>query len=150
MAAAGRGCLLVVPAGHPPPESLLPLEDWIREPVDAYEHEVRIAELVRRARAATRGLVLDDDGLLHLGERWVALSPVQRSLMGPLISQVGRTVPLAEVQRAYTAAGGPDDPRPLRRALSRLRDRLAELDVQLHVLSGRAVLVELPRSTLFT
>ena len=150
VAAAGRACLLVVPAGHPPPDTVLPLEDWIREPIDPYEQEIRIDELVRRARAATRGLVLDDDGLLRLGERWVALTPVQRSLMAPLIGQVGRAVPMADVRQAYAEAGGPDDARPLRRALSRLRARLAELDVELHVLSGRAVLVEIPAPEQFT
>ena len=150
VAAAGRACLLVVPTGHPPPDPVLPLEDWIREPIDPYEQEVRLEELTRRVRAATQGLSLDDDGLLRLGERWVALSPVQRSLMAPLIGHVGRAVPIAEVRRAYAEAGGPDDARPLRRALSRLRARLAELDVELHVLSGRAVLVDLAGPPQFT
>jgi hypothetical protein len=150
VAAAGRACLLVVPAGQPPPGHVLPLEDWIREPIDPTELELRTNELARRRRVRTQDLHVDDDGLLHLGDRWVALSPVQRSLMAPLITHVGRPVPLDEVRRSYVAAGGPDDGRPLRRALARLRDRLAEIGVELHVLSGRAVLIEAPSVGLFT
>jgi hypothetical protein len=143
IAATGRGCLLVVPPGAPPPEPpLLPLEDWIREPVNRIEEELRIRELTRRQQARHHGLVLDGDGLLHVGERWVALSRLEQSLVAPLLTSPNRPVGLDEVRRAYVAAGGTDDLTPLRRALSRLRARLAPLEVRVHLLSGRAVLLE--------
>ena len=144
LAATGRPRLLVVAAGQPPPEHLDSLEDWIREPIEPIELITRLDELRRRYDQRGRGLRMDDDGLLHVGRRWVALTPVQQTLVRPLLGRVGTPVPLGEVQAAYEAAGGPADPRPLHRALSRLRGRLAEIGVRLHVLSGRAVLLESP------
>jgi hypothetical protein len=41
--------ILIVPADAPPPRCVDPLEDWIREPVDPDELEIRCRTLEKRA-----------------------------------------------------------------------------------------------------
>lgn len=143
--AQGRASLLVLEEGQPPPDHVGPLEDWTRAPLDPLELSTRLDGLRRRQQALRYGLTVDDDGLLRVRGQWVALTDVQQALIVPLLAQIGRPVPLDDVLAAYVAAGGQPDRRPLRRALSRLRGRVAALGVDVHLLSGRAVLLEPPR-----
>ena len=77
---AGQPRLLLVERGAPP----IPtdeLEDWIRLPADDLDLRVRV-EALRRRTDSDAGLVpvLDDDGVLRLGDRWVSLPPVEARL----------------------------------------------------------------------
>jgi hypothetical protein len=144
LAAARRPRLLVVAEAHPPPHCRDPLEDWIREPVDPLDQLVRLEQLRARHRARSRGVEADEGGVLSYDGRWVALTDVQLAVIRPLLADVGRPVPLTRVSSAYQAAGGADGPQALRRVLSRLRGRIGELGLELHLLSGRSVLLEVP------
>jgi hypothetical protein len=144
LAALGRPRLLVVATGHTPPDGHDPLEDWVRDPADPVEHVIRLEGLRARHRARARGLTMDEHGVLRFRDRWVALTERQQAVIGPLMADAGRSVPLAVLQRAYCAAGGPDDRAPLQRIVTNLRKRVAELGLGVHSLSGRAVLLEVP------
>lgn len=146
LADAGLPRLLVLAADEPPPTSWDDLEDWVRSPIDAEEVEHRRATLRRRHRRTDRGLVLDDDGLLHRGSGRITLSPLQAALVAPLVAELGRPVARATVTAAFEAAGGSADPQTFRTAIHRLRLRLAPLELELHLLSGRALMLELGES----
>ena len=144
--ATGRAALLVVERGQPPPTDLEPLEDWIRAPIDPIERAARVKGLRLRQQRLRGGVHLDDDRSLRVADRRVTLTEHQQALLIPLLARIGQPTPRAVVERASAQAGGPADPDHLRRALSRLRGRLAEVGLDLHLLSGRAVLLERPDS----
>jgi hypothetical protein len=87
---------------------------------------------------------LDDDGTLHTGDQQVSLTELQRALVVPLLARIGQPVSRALVQEASARVGATVDGDGLRRALRRLAGRLAEVGLELHLLSGRAVLLEHP------
>jgi hypothetical protein len=89
---AGEPRLLLVEQGAPP----VPAdhrEDWIRLPADDVDLRVRVEALRRRLGAESPGTPgLDDDGVLRVGDRWVALPPVEARLAGVLVDRFGAVV----------------------------------------------------------
>ena len=83
---AGQPRLLLVERGAPP----IPaddLEDWIRLPADDLDLRVRVEALRRRTDGdAGATPVLDDDGVLRLGDRWVSLPPVEAREAGQALT----------------------------------------------------------------
>jgi hypothetical protein len=130
IAAGGRAALLLVAPSEPPPQDLDLLEDWLRAPIDRLELDARATELRLRHRLRRHGAHVDDHGVLHRGGRQVALTDGQRALVAPLLANIGRPV-AREVVGAASA-----------RSLSRLRARLAQVGLDLSLLSGRAVLLQ--------
>jgi hypothetical protein len=140
--ATSRAALLIVEPGQPPPRDLGPLEDWTRLPLDPVELEIRASGLRTRHRLRRDGVHVDDVGVLHCGGQRVQLTQTQQALVVPLLAGIGQPVARREVEDAFHGAGGPTDPDHVRRALHRLRARVTEVGLDLHLLSGRAVLLE--------
>ncbi len=111
-------------------------------PLDPVELAVRTDELRHRHRLRRCGVHVDDYGVLHTDDGQVALTKLQQALLGPLLAGIGQPVSRAEVERASACAGGPTRSGDLRRALARLRARLIVVGLGLHLLSGRALLLE--------
>jgi two-component system OmpR family response regulator len=126
--------LLVAPEAEPPPR-LGFLEDWLRLPRDASEFATRRAELLRR-QAVVRPLTLDDDGLVHRGAAWVALSPLEVALIRPLIENPDRVVTRAELLAAARPHTTATTSSSLDTSIRRLRRRLRPLDVAIHSVRG--------------
>jgi hypothetical protein len=137
----GRATLLVVPAGARPPEAWGPLEDWLREPVDPVELYTRRERLRRRLDARTPA-ALDDDGLLHRGTRWVALSPMEVRLVRALLARQGSPVARADLVAAIRPETGVDDHRALDTFVRRARRRLAPLALAIHTVRGTGFMLE--------
>lgn len=140
---AGRPRLLLVENGAPAPLPTDELEDWIRIP--AADADLRARVLGLRQRAASRAApepALDDDGVLRLGDRWVALPPVEARLTSALIDRFG-----AVVARSSLAKAGWPDGAPGRNALDvhvlRLRRRLTPLGLAIRTVRSRGYLLEL-------
>src|ERR1044071_9019640 len=95
---------------------------------------VRIARLDARYRALEPQDVSLDDLVLRRGDRWVALSPIEARLTGPLIAHLGTLVTHDEL-----AAAGWDDShaRSMRSRISGLRGHLAEVGLRLTTIRGR-------------
>ena len=140
LAGAGVPRVLLVAAGADAPVCDDPIEDWVRAPVDPEELEERRRVVLGRYRRATRGVHVDADGLLRVGDRWVALSDLQRAALLPLLHQLGQPVARSVVTEEYLAGGG-HHPRGLLPLLRRLRPRLAGLGMSLFVLRDRGVLL---------
>ena len=138
---AGEPRLLLVEQGSPP----LPSdhrEDWIRLPADDVDLRVRVEALRRRLDTSTADLpVLDEDGVLRLSDRWVALPPVEARLARMLISRFGAVVSRSLLTNAGWPGGSPG-----RNALDvhvlRLRRRVAPLHLAIRTVRSRGYLLE--------
>jgi hypothetical protein len=138
---AGQPRLLLVERGAPP----IPtdeLEDWIRLPADDLDLRVRVEALRRRTGADTGAVpVLDDDGVLRLGDRWVSLPPVEARLTAALLERFGAVVSRDALSRSGWPGGSPG-----RNALDvhvlRLRRRLSPLRLAIRTVRSRGYLLE--------
>jgi hypothetical protein len=140
-ASQGHACLLCVAVGARPPLSWGHLEDWLREPFDYGELDARRARL-RRRLLALQPVWIDDDGLLHRGPSWIALSPMEVRLLEPLLAMkdevVSRRALHAEVYQGEQAR----DVRLVDSTLRRLRRRVRPLGVTIHTVRGTGILLD--------
>jgi DNA-binding response OmpR family regulator len=133
--------LLLLDAEVAPPGPTDCLEDWIRLPAVEGDVAARTAALGQRVERHGILPTLDGDGILRFRDRWVGLSPVERSLAGALTERLGAVVgrePLA--QRAWP--GG----LPTRNALDvhmlRLRRRLEPLGLEVRTVRSRGYVLQ--------
>ncbi|MGH9182566.1 MAG: winged helix-turn-helix domain-containing protein [Acidimicrobiales bacterium] len=134
--------LLLVEGGSPPPEPSDCLEDWIRVPADEADVRARVEALEVRARHhRPPAPVLDNDGVLRVGEAWVALPPVEARLAAALVARMGTVAPRETLGRVGWPEGLPD-----RNALDvhvmRLRRRLGPLGLAIRTVRSRGYLLE--------
>jgi hypothetical protein len=138
---SGQPRLLLVERGAPP----IPadeLEDWIRLPADDLDLRVRIEGLRRRTDDDSESApLLDDDGVLRVGDRWVSLPPVEARLTTALIDRFGAVVGRDALARSGWPGGSPG-----RNALDvhvlRLRRRLSPLPLAIRTVRSRGYLLE--------
>jgi DNA-binding response OmpR family regulator len=133
--------LLLLDTDLEPPTSTDCLEDWIRVPAAEADISARTTALRHRVERHGTLPTLDGDGILRFRDRWVGLSPVERSLAGALTERLGAVVgrePLA--QRAWP--GG----LPTRNALDvhmlRLRRRLEPLGLEVRTVRSRGYVLQ--------
>lgn len=133
---AGLACLWLVAGDEAPPDLTDPGEDWIVADADAWEIAERVARLAARAATERAGRVrLSGDGLLWVGEAWVAPTPLEHRLLGPLVERLGELVGRALVVEAGWGPGS--DGRGLNVALRRLRQRLVPVGLRIDAVAGR-------------
>lgn len=142
LAAAGAPRLLLVEGGSPAPAAEDCLEDWLRVPASEEDLRARAEALALRAKAHVSPVpLLDTDGLLRFGTRWVPLPPVEVRLMRALLDRFGTVVR----REALAHAGWPDGA-PGRNALDvhvlRLRRRLEPVDLAIRTIRSRGYLLE--------
>jgi DNA-binding response OmpR family regulator len=89
----------------------------------------------------TAAPMLDDDGVLRVGDRWVSLPPVEARLTDALLDRFGAVVSRDALGRAGWPAGSPG-----RNALDvhmlRLRRRLVPLELVIRTVRSRGYLLE--------
>jgi Transcriptional regulatory protein, C terminal len=138
---AGEPRLLLVEQGAPP----VPAdhrEDWIRLPADDVDLRVRVEALRRRLGGESVSVPgIDDDGVLRVGDRWVALPPVEARLASVLVERFGAVVSRDSLTKIGWPAGSSS-----RNALDvhvlRLRRRLAPLQLAIRTVRSRGYLLE--------
>lgn len=138
---AGEPRLLLVEQGAPP----LPSdhrEDWIRLPADDVDLRARVEALrLRLDTGSPARPELDDDGVLRMGDKWVALPPVEARIAAVLVGRFG-----AVVSRSMLTTAGWPSGAPGRNALDvhvlRLRRRLAPLELAIRTVRSRGYLLE--------
>jgi hypothetical protein len=141
LAARGLPRLLIVSYGATPPMGDV-MEDWVRPDADAVERYVRRDGLRRRA-AARAPATIDDDGLLHRGERWVALPPGELAALSTLLSEPGYLVARSDLEAAIGAAPSPAGDRTLDNVVRRVRKRIAPLGMAVCAVRGMGFLLEI-------
>ena len=162
-------CLLLLEEGVVPPTSSHPLEDWIRVPADELDLVARIRRLQSLARegAATERPTVDDEGILHVGRAWAALSVAEACLARRLTTDFGRLVTRRDLLEALNpprvrspgsspgvGAGATPEPsvpdrrpRTLDLQICRLRRRIAALGLTVSAVRGRGYVLEHARLT---
>lgn len=134
--------LLIVEPGHEPPASWDPLEDWVRPDADAVERYVRRQRLQRRL-AVRAPASIDEDGLLHRGEHWVALPPGEMAALAALLAHPGGMVARARLATAIGGAGLDDGGRTIDNVIRRVRKRIAPLGMAVCAVRGAGYLLEM-------
>jgi hypothetical protein len=139
--------LLLLDNDAPPPVCADPLEDWIRLPAGEQDIDARLNAL--RARAASWWPAarpeLDGHGRLLRGTRWVAVSPIEERLCALLIDEFGEVVSdRLLLDRAWPEGTG--TPTGLRLQMTRLRRRIADLQLEVRSVRGKGYVLQ-SRST---
>jgi Transcriptional regulatory protein, C terminal len=144
LAGEGRPCLLIVAEGEEPPVTSDPLEDWVRPQSDALEFYMRRDRLRRRA-AARAPASIDSDGLLHRGDRWVALPPGELAALTALMTEPGSMVARADLAAAVGVDVSEFDQRTrtLDNVVRRVRKRIAPLGMAVCAIRGAGFLLEI-------
>ena len=142
--AAGPGRLYLVESGAEPPSVEGCLEDWVMLPASEEEISARAVALLKRLRlhqGPGDRPHLDKMGVLHLGERWVDLPPLEARLFRLLLDRLGEAVGTDELLAAGWGSGT-NSRGNLRIQVLRLRRRLAETGLSIHTLPGRGYMLE--------
>jgi len=84
---------------------------------------------------------LDEDGLLRVGDRWVAIPDAQLAVVELLVDRYGRLVRKEAVAAAYVGAGNSGNEGSIRSLMGRLSRRVAQLGLQIHTVRGRGVIL---------
>lgn len=84
---------------------------------------------------------LDEDGLLRVGDQWVAIPDAQLPVVTLLVDRYGRVVRKEAVRVAYVEAGNSGHEASIRSLLARVAHRVARLGLQLHTVRGRGVML---------
>lgn len=134
--------LYLVDLGAEPPHCG-PLEDWVREPVDADELFARADRLLVRGRELGASLIrVDDDGTLRVGDTIVILSDQEARLVRTLLDHMGQLVLREDLVAAVWPDAAPTDPRALDNRLKTLRQRLRDVPLTIHTVRGWGLLLE--------
>lgn len=140
-----RPRLLLLDEGTPPPGEVDELEDWIRLPADDIDVRARAEQLILRSRRHLPARPVLDGGVLRVGERWVALSPLESRLTAILLERMGAVVSRDTLARIGWPAGT-----KARNTLDvhvvRLRRRLGSVGLAIHTVRSRGYLLELSGS----
>ena len=147
LARAGRPRLLVVAAGHPPPDEWDVLEDWVRAPVDVSEVMARQATLRSRVPLDSAPRV-DEHGLLWFCGQWAPIPPSQVAVVEELVDHAGRLVGTDALRDVYAKAGGSADSTAMKAVMGRVGRRVKQVGLQLHNIRGRGYLLEVPPAPL--
>lgn len=136
----GVPCLLLLEDG-PPPDTLGPLEDWIRVPAGELDLLARMRRLSGLARETAEPPVVDDEGILHVGDLWTALSPAEASLARELSARFGQLVARRDLLAALAPTGDRRS-RTLDLQICRLRRRLATVGLVVTSVRNRGYVLE--------
>jgi hypothetical protein len=143
LTARGHACMLLVAPGAAPPDDCDERTDWIHRPADASEITARVAAL-RRRLARPDEPYLDSFGVLHRGERWVSLPPIEERIADLLLVRAGRVVGRRTLARAAWPEGMPND-RAMDSRMMLLRRRVAPLGLRIHTVRRQGFLLEIER-----
>lgn len=84
---------------------------------------------------------LDEDGLLRVGDRWVAIPDAQLPVVALLVERYGHVVRKEALAAAYVGAGNSGRDASIRSLMCRISRRVSELGLQLHTVRGRGVML---------
>lgn len=142
LASQGTPRLLLIEDDSDPPGTEDCLEDWVRVPAEDADVQARLATLAARVELhRSAEPVLDEHGMLRLGDRWVSLPPVEARITAALVDRLGTVAVRDELARAGWPEGAPG-----RNALDvhvlRIRRRVAPLGLAIRTVRSRGYLLE--------
>jgi DNA-binding response OmpR family regulator len=89
--------------------------------------------------------VLDDDGLLRFGGRWVALTPVQARVVALLLDRFGDTVTTYDELRSAAWGATARSPQALATLVKRLRRRIEPIGLDVLTVRLRGYVLDVRR-----
>lgn len=133
--------LLLIDDDGYPPATVDCLEDWIRCPAPGIEVALRCSAISARAECHAALPILDADDVLHYGEMWVALTPLEGRLAAALLERPGRVVRRDHLYEsgwpgALAAESGLDV------HIMRLRRRVAPVGLTIHTVRRRGYVLD--------
>jgi DNA-binding response OmpR family regulator len=136
--------LLLVAAGAAAPVAIGVEEDWIREPADAADIDARLVGLLARiGRTNGHAVPILDDTILRVGDKWVALSPIQARIVGALLSRKNTVVGRDALARlAWPEQADRSGASTLNVHVSNLRRRLEEVGLVITTVRSRGYLLQ--------
>ena len=84
---------------------------------------------------------LDEDGLLRVGDRWVAIPDAQLAVVALLVDGFGRVIRREQIAAAYIEAGRSGHDTSIRSLISRVSERVSRVGLRLHTVRGRGVML---------
>jgi DNA-binding response OmpR family regulator len=154
-------CLLLLEDGVAPPGSSRLLEDWMRVPADELDLLARVRRLATLVRRSSDQPVVDEQGILHVGFEWTALSAAESALARRLTADFGHLVVRADLLAALSSSTqtsnrpspqsstsnptGDRRPRTLDLQICRLRRRIATVGLTVSAVRGRGYVMESAR-----
>ncbi|HVM66751.1 MAG TPA: helix-turn-helix domain-containing protein [Acidimicrobiales bacterium] len=137
--------LLLVPAGAAPPQDVDHLTEWVRHPASEHEVAARVVALVRRAGAFLVRPHVDEHGRISYRDRWSALSPIESRIAGVLCDRFCQLVDASQLRAsAWPPHHSVDPPTPtaFRVHLHRLRQRVADLGLEVVTVRNEGVVLQ--------
>lgn len=141
LAALGRPRVLLTEADVIPPSLLDDREVWIPEGRDATSVREAIERLDRTAALAPGRPLLDSDGLLRHGGRWVEIPASQLGVVTLLVTNYQRVVSADAIRDAYSRAAKSTTRASLGGLVRRLGERFARVELVLHRIHGRGLML---------
>lgn len=142
--------LLLVAAGAAAPVAIGVEEDWIREPANAADVDARLIGLLARiGHTNGHSVPILDDTILRVGDKWVALSPIQARIVGALLSRRNTVVGRYALARlVWPEQGGRCHASTLNVHVSNLRRRLEEVGLVIITVRSRGYLLQVQHDSL--
>lgn len=141
LVARGEPRILLISHYGAPPGLLDDLEVWMLEGTEPRELLAAMTTLRRNARQRRPEPVVDDDGLLWFGGRWVVIPDTQLPVVSLLVRNVDRLVRNDDLRAAYRSAGGSATVSSFRTLVHRVGGRVAEVGLKLHVVRRRGAML---------
>ena len=88
--------------------------------------------------------LLDADGLLWVGRRWVVIPDAQMEVVRLLLSRSDQLVRTATIADTYRQSGFSAHPASIRTMINRVAHRFADVGLTLHLVRSRGVILEAP------
>lgn len=144
LARAGIPRLLAVRTGALPPPDLRDDEDWVRLPCDTTDLRIRAEQVLRsvRSRAEDRSWV-DDQKVLHRGQRTAVLTSAEATVAEALLAQPGLVVTRTALCRKLWPTGAPSD-RAIDAVVYRLRRSCQSLGLVIRAVRGEGFTIDAP------
>jgi hypothetical protein len=121
-------------------------EDWIQSPADAVRAHARLAAAsATAARSTPPHPSLDDDGLLHVGTAWVALSTTNEKLTKLLLADFSHTIPNTTLVQALNVGA---KTKYIRSYITRLRRDIEPLGLVINAERARGYAMNFATATI--
>lgn len=149
LARAGAPRLLLLDPSTAPPVAYDDDEDWVRLPADHDDVVLRAHRLARiagpadaldPATAVAARPILDSDGLLRVGDDWVAIPRIESRVLTALLHRMGEVVSRRDLEAAAWPHGAPNE-RSLDSRVKLLRRRIRDLGLAIHTVRGVGLLL---------
>lgn len=138
----GLPCLIVVARGARVPELAGAHEDWVRQPVEAWELKTRIASLHLKATSRSAPPVVDEDGILRYGGAVLPLTVSEGVVLRGLMQRRPGMASRAELAERLLSADRSASQNALDLHIMRLRRKVVAVGLAIETVRGRGFLLK--------